>query len=294
VRILFTFAGGNGHFVPLLPVAGAAATAGHTVAFGCGPSMVPTVEAAHFTGFPLGTGRAGPPQRIPLRPLDAAREDREFRDRFARYAAQERAPRTLALCTEWQPDVLVRDETDFGGMVAAERLGLPYATVLVMAAGSFVRKEVVGEALNELRAIHGLPPGLELEMLRRHLVLSPFPPSFRDPAYPLPTTACSFRALTLAGAGDPAPAWSSMLPGVARPNRCDAGQRACRGFRRVGRSKLSAGRRTHTGRNRGAAGAGARDQAARTARGGSTPVTPHPVGLAGRGINLRTAERGHA
>ena len=43
-------------------------------------------------------------------------------------------------------------------MVAAERLGIPYATVLVIAAGSFVRPEVVGEALHELRAAHGLPP----------------------------------------------------------------------------------------------------------------------------------------
>jgi UDP:flavonoid glycosyltransferase YjiC (YdhE family) len=214
VRILFTFVGGNGHFVPLIPVASAAEAEGHTVAFGCGPSMVSTVEAAGFIVFPLGTGTASPPERIPLRPLDASREDQEFRDRFARHGAQYRAPHTIALCTEWQPDILVCDETDFGGMVAAERLGLPYATVLALAAGSFVRAELVGEALNELRAEHGLTPDLELEMLRRYLVLSPFPPSFRDPAYPLPATAHSFRPLLPEAAGDSAPAWSSMLPRV--------------------------------------------------------------------------------
>jgi MGT family glycosyltransferase len=97
------------------------------------------------------------------------------------------------LCAEWRPDVLVIEEADFGSVVAAERLGLPYANLLVTAAGSFVRAEVVGETLNELRAAHDLPPDPELTMLRRYLVLSPFPPSFRDPAYPLPTTAFSFR-----------------------------------------------------------------------------------------------------
>ena len=214
MRILFTFVGGNGHFVPLIPVARAAGAAGHTVAFGCGPSMVSTVEAAGFTVFPLGAGAAGPPERLPLRPLDAAREDQEFRDRFARHAARYRAPHIIALCIEWQPGVLVCDETDFGAMLAAEHLGLPYATVLVMAAGSFVRTELVGEALNELRAGHGLPPDLELEMLRRYLVLSPFPPSLRDPAYPLPATAHLFRPLVPEAAEGPTPAWSSRPPGV--------------------------------------------------------------------------------
>ncbi len=214
MRILFTFAGGNGHFVPLMPVASAAESRGHTIAFGCGPSMVSTVEAAGFVVFPMGTDSASPPQRIPLRPLDTARAAQEFRDRFARRAAQDRAPRTIGLCSEWQPDVLVCDETDFGAMVAAERLGVPYATVLVLAAGSWVRAELVGEALDELRAEHGLPPDPELEMLRRYLVLSPFPPGFRDPAHPLPATAPSFCPLVPEAAGDPPPAWSSMLPGA--------------------------------------------------------------------------------
>jgi MGT family glycosyltransferase len=70
----------------------------------------------------------------------------------------------------------------------------------------------VGEALNELRAGQGLPPDPELEMLRRYLVLSPFPPSFRDPAYPLPATGHSFRPPLSPATGDLAPAWLSSLP----------------------------------------------------------------------------------
>ena len=200
MRLLFTFIGGSGHFLPLVPVARAAAAAGHTVAFGCGPSMRATVEAAGFAVFLLGAGGAAAPARLPLRPIDMAREDDEFRDRFVRGAAARRVPQMLALCESWRPDAVVCDEADFGSMIAAERLGLPHATVLVMAAGSFVRAEVVGGALNDLRAAHGLPPDPGLEMLYRHLALSAFPPGFRDPAFPLPATARAFRATEAPGA----------------------------------------------------------------------------------------------
>ena len=214
MRILFTFVGGHGHFEPLVPVARAAGTAGHEVAFGCAPSMVPAVEAAGFTAFAIGAGTNRAPERIPLRPLDSEREDRDLRERFARQAAAFRVPHIVALCTGWKPTVLVCDETDFGAIVGAERLGLPFATVLVIAAGSFVRTEVVGEALNELRAEHGLEPDPELEMLSRDLVLSPFPESIRDPAHPLRATAHGFRPSMPKSAEDAAPPWSSVLPGA--------------------------------------------------------------------------------
>lgn len=212
MRILFSFVGGDGHFIPMIPVARAAEAAGHTVAFTCGPQTEDAVKAAGFDALPLGTsgGPGGPPERRPLRPIDQAREDQQFRDGFARREAAIRAPLTIALCQEWRPDLLVIEEASFGSVIAAEHLGLPYANLLVTAAGSFVRAEVVGEVLNELRAAHDLPPDPELEMLRRYLVLSPFPPSFRDPAYPLPATAFSFRPPVGEEAGDLD--WSPALP----------------------------------------------------------------------------------
>ena len=78
-------------------------------------------------------------------------------------------------------------------MVVAERLGIPHATVLTMAAGSMVRPSLVAETLDKLRAEHGLPPDPELAMVSRSLVLSPIPPGFRDPAFPLPPTALEYR-----------------------------------------------------------------------------------------------------
>jgi UDP-N-acetylglucosamine:LPS N-acetylglucosamine transferase len=107
------------------------------------------------------TGRERPPKRIPMREVDPEREQREFRAGFAGRPARERADQVQALCAEWRPDVVVCDETDFGALFVAERLALPYASVFTTAPG-FVQ--------HDLRAA-----------LRAHLVLSPFPPSLRDP-----------------------------------------------------------------------------------------------------------------
>ncbi|WP_410579450.1 glycosyltransferase [Amycolatopsis sp. lyj-108] len=205
MRVLFTFVGGNGHFRPLLPIARALADAGHTIVFTGEPLMVPIVEAAGFTAFPSGPDFGSDGSRRPLLPVDRDREDADLRDGFVRRAAPLRAADVLALCADWAPDLLVCDEADHGAMIAAEKLGLPHATVLVMAAGVLIRPDLVDDALNEVRAAHGLSPQRNLEMAYRHLVLSPFPASFRDPRFPLPPTAQPFHS-PVPGRG-PAPDW---------------------------------------------------------------------------------------
>lgn len=213
-RWLFSFMGGHGHFVPLLPVARAAQSAGHTIAFACGPTLRATVEAAGFTVLVLGTETPAVPERSPLRPLDLERELDEFRDRFVLAASRRKAPLLIEQAAAWAPDVIVCDEADFGSRLAAERLGLACASVNVMAAGSFVRTERIADALNTVRAELGLPPDPELEMLSRHLVLSPFAPGFRDPGYPLPATAFSFRPFDPTRRVSPAPSWAGQRPGA--------------------------------------------------------------------------------
>jgi UDP:flavonoid glycosyltransferase YjiC (YdhE family) len=205
--MLFAFTGGRGHLDPLVPIARAATTAGHTVAVASTPSMVSTVGSLGFEAFPIGRPGSGkPPPRLPLRAVDIEREEREFRERFAGDGARERAPGVLALCKVWRPDLLVIDETDFGSMLAAESAGRPYATVVVLiASGSFTRPDLIGEELGALRAEYGLPPDPELTMLNRHLVLAPGPPSLRDPDYPLPATAHSFRPMEPPRGDAPAP-----------------------------------------------------------------------------------------
>jgi UDP:flavonoid glycosyltransferase YjiC (YdhE family) len=213
MRILFTFVGGAGHALPLIPIAQAAGSRGHTVAFAGNPSMAPTIQSAGFACFSKTRKSVGTPQRRPLLPVSLEREERDLRERFARRAARERADELLDIQDQWQPDLIVCDEIDFGSMIAAERRQVPYAPVLVIAAGSLVRREVIGGPLHELRVAHGLPPDPELEMLSRYLVLSPFPPSYRDPAFPLSATAHTIRPLTIdCTPDDVMPPWADDLP----------------------------------------------------------------------------------
>ncbi|WP_132114585.1 glycosyltransferase [Actinocrispum wychmicini] len=193
MRILFSFVGGRGHFEPLVPLAGAAAAAGHTIHVTCQRSMVPSVQRAGFAATESGPDYSGDGKRLPLIVPDRQKEDDDLRNGFARRAARLRAKDVLKLSARWRPDVIVCDEFDFGAMIAASVLGLPHVTVEVSAAGSFIRPSVVASALDEVRAEHGLPSDPELAMLSEHLWLSPFPPGFRDPAFGMPANGHRYR-----------------------------------------------------------------------------------------------------
>ncbi len=198
MRILFTFIGGYGHFQPLISVARAAEAAGHTVAVAGSGKIQDVITDAGFTAFatsePWPEGEAPPdPAPEPPEPWGPEQEANHFRDGFADRGARRNAAALVEIARDWRPDLVVRDEVDFGSAVAAERYGVPSVTVLVLATGGLLRKELVAEPLAALRAEHGLPPDPGLTMLDRDLVLSPFPASLRHPDFPLPSTAFEFR-----------------------------------------------------------------------------------------------------
>jgi UDP:flavonoid glycosyltransferase YjiC (YdhE family) len=236
MRALFTFVGGRGHFEPLVPIARAATAAGHDVAFASG-GLIPVIEAAGFAAFMVAPVRR-PPERRPLQGVDMERELRMLREVFFDSAARERVPAVVELCAEWRPDVLVCDEADIGSMIAAERLGLPYATVIENASGSLMTPQLVTEAMGALRASHALP-----EQPRRPLVLSPFPPSLRDPGFPLPAGAVSLRPSLEPG---PVPDWLEPLEGailftlgtVFNVEAGDLFERVLAGLRGIGRDVI--------------------------------------------------------
>ena len=212
-RILFTFAGGSGHFIPLIPIARAAEQAGHVVAFGGQAALLASVERARFTAFDTADATFRDDRaRSPLLKLDMEREYRAVREGYAGRIARRRAPAILDLCARWKPDLLVCDEMDFGAMVAAEHVGVLHASVSVIATGGLTPRDLIAEPLNVLRAEHGLPVDPDLAMLSRHLVISPFPPTLRDPAFAPPPTLRAFRP---AGDGPEAPVipdWLARLP----------------------------------------------------------------------------------
>jgi UDP:flavonoid glycosyltransferase YjiC (YdhE family) len=136
------------------------------------------LEAIRERGFDAleSPGKApDPAARMPLKPYDPADEERAMREWYGGELARRRADALAAIGREWAADRVVRDEVDYGAAVAAERLGVPSASVLVIAGTAFMRPEVAGDRLPRVRASLGMTGAGP-----REAVLSPFPPSVRD------------------------------------------------------------------------------------------------------------------
>ena len=220
-RILFTTQPAYGHFHPLVPLAKALEASGHEVAFATSESFCPVVEASGFRCFPAGldwllTGAldwietfpemAGvpPEQSIPF----------SVGHLWGKVTAERTAPDLLALAETWPPDVIVRENCEFGSCVAAELLGIPHAAVNVTAF------RVVEDAsylldprLAELRSDFGLPPDPESAMRYRHMVLFFAPPSLQDPELTSLPHAYPLRADPFDRSGtEDLPEWVAGLP----------------------------------------------------------------------------------
>lgn len=201
MRILFTYIGGLGHFHPLVPVARAAADAGHRVAVAGSGRLTAYVEAEGFEAIATSPPRpldepAAKRDLTPLLPVDARTAEVEFAQNFADKGARRHADAIGEHIRDWAPDVVVRDEADLGSAIAAEVWGLPVASVQVLAAGTLMRPDLISPPLQAIRLEHGLSVDPGLGLVTRDLVLSPFPPSFRSPdsPFPLPSGTLAFRA----------------------------------------------------------------------------------------------------
>jgi UDP:flavonoid glycosyltransferase YjiC (YdhE family) len=158
--------------------------------------------------------------RLPLVRVDRSAEVRVVRDSFAGRIASDRASRVVMVGQNFEPVIVVRDEGDFGAAVAAERLGVPHVSVVVLAAGGMTTPELLAKPLAQLRAEVGLPPSPDF--LNRFLTLAPVMPSFRDPTAPLPSPSLAIRPDILDthqfptndAAADRLNAWLAQRPGL--------------------------------------------------------------------------------
>lgn len=202
MRFLFSFTGGTGHFLPTVPFARALSARGHAVRYTCQEAMVPVVRAAGWEAVPSGGATLlNPDARRPLARLDRVAEGKVVRRFFAGRVARERAARLRDVLHAFKPDVVIRDEVDFGAAVIAEACQVPHVAVVVIAAGGFLKPALITEPLASLRSEYGLPDD-GLAMLHRHLTLAPVPASFRDPEDPLPSTAYHVQPAVLDGRSD--------------------------------------------------------------------------------------------
>jgi MGT family glycosyltransferase len=122
-------------------------------------------------------------------------------------------PDILALATTWLPDLIVREEREYGGCLAAEVLGLPHAAVGITIGDDRAFPQLIAEPLDAHRAAYGLPADPDLAMPDRYLTLRPFPPSFPAPDLPVPSTTHYLRPLLGDRSGpEELPPWIDQLP----------------------------------------------------------------------------------
>jgi len=216
MRILFTVRSGLGHLHPLISIARAASDAGHEVAFAAPAPVAPVVERAGFRCHPAGLiiDDRSVEQLVPeMRGATGkARAALYWRHIFSGHAPQAMVPALLQITATWRPDVIVRDDTEFGGCIAAEYLGIPHAAVQTVAFRSHVY-DLIREPLSARRVEVGLPPDPELAMPFRYLFLSPFPAGYLNPAIMLPATTHRLRPVPFDRSGDETlPEWCAHLP----------------------------------------------------------------------------------
>lgn len=219
MRIVFTCVSVVSHLFPLVPVARALAAAGHEVAFATNAELGPAVRQAGFRHAPAGLAFSSP-EVTALR----ARASELYGKRlnayswgsgFAGILARRMTGDLLALPEVRRADLLVRDLTELGGCVAAERLGLAHAAISILSAGMTPgARDWIAESLDDLRAEHGLPPDPGVLMPFRYLTIHQAPRRFLAET-PLPTDRLVRPEPFDRSDDDDLPTWVDALP--ARP-----------------------------------------------------------------------------
>lgn len=216
MKVLFTSQRGSGHWHPLVPLAETLEANGHEVAFSSTPSVGPDITANGFTFFPVGVDET--PEVVRERQhLQATSEPGAHGNYMQEYVfagvrAERNLPDLLNLISHWQPDILIRENTEYAGYIAAESLRRPHAAFQITAFRPHLI-DVVTEPLNRLHASVGLPPDHHLNALYRYLLLTPRPPILWNPAAPMPPTTHAFHYVAFNRSGEEAlPDWIAHMP----------------------------------------------------------------------------------
>lgn len=170
------------------PLARAVVTAGHEVAFATGAEYGTRIEQAGYRVFPAGMSLpdqlAEAAQRYPdAAGLPPSKERFELfvPQMLAGVAAPARVAELVGIIRDWQPDLVVHDETEFAAAIAAELCGVPYADHSVGICRPMTMARLAGVTQRPLAEEWGVDVG-EFGGLFRYLYLDVCPPSLQSSA----------------------------------------------------------------------------------------------------------------
>lgn len=187
MRVLLTSQFGHGHWRPLAGLAGVLLEAGHDVAFVSTPATCGALRGHGFECFPAGVDDFGGVE--PERDGDGAGRvdpaEAVWRHVFAGRRVHEMLPEMLAAARAWRPDLIVREISEFSGMLVADLTETPFATLQISAWRPELLRAVAGQ-LNAHRERLGLPAVADSDHFYGRALLPPDPPSYRMPGRPHP------------------------------------------------------------------------------------------------------------
>ncbi|WP_052864126.1 glycosyltransferase [Streptomyces niger] len=217
MRILFSAQASYSHLAPLvLPAAEHARRAGHEVAVATGAAVADHIERRGLTAvrLPNVVGLAEVMQRGDLRPpADMRRfgsvtielEPEFFARAFVGRLAGPAARDLIEVCRDWRPDLILHESTEFGGYLAAERLGIPHGVLDIGPMAPYAHPAVT-EELDKQRVELGLEPVGEPWHVFRTFRAGVVPEDFYPEAHRLPS-AHYYRV--------PAPTEETLDPEIA-------------------------------------------------------------------------------
>ena len=197
MKILFTSQPGVGHIAPLIPMAKAFLRAGHSVAVASGASYREFVESEGVTFIPAGLDfdEARPAETLP----DILSVPHEHRARWLLDSIfMDRAPKAMLptlLSIVGKFDLVIHDNYEYAGALAAEKLNVPYMCCNM----SFLMrrdgvKVAIGKSLQSLRAYAGLPEDKNCDAVGRHMDIRLMPIDF---SFMNALTGSSYKKLLL-------------------------------------------------------------------------------------------------
>jgi UDP:flavonoid glycosyltransferase YjiC (YdhE family) len=183
MRFLFTCIPGLGHFHPMVSLARSLEQSGHVVAFATAPAFGGTVTNAGLEFIAAGMDWD---ERFLLETVPELRAvPKPYRGQWMmNHLFLDRSPRRmvpdlLKIIPAWCPDLIVAGSFEYGGPLAAEKLGIPYANVnYTIRWNRWILKHAVGPAMTRLRADFHLPADAHMTAFGRFLDLCLAPPSW--------------------------------------------------------------------------------------------------------------------
>jgi UDP:flavonoid glycosyltransferase YjiC (YdhE family) len=163
------------------PLARAVAGAGHEVVFAAAEEFQPELKAAGFNAVPAGLGLTALRDAVSqdVETSENLPEDQKAALMFTRLAPRALRDSLMPFAKQWQPDLILHEETEYGGALIAALLGVPN---VVVGWPSPIRSPFVLKRLNRELAQFWQESGITpvaLGGLYRYLFLDLCPPSLQ-------------------------------------------------------------------------------------------------------------------